>query len=203
MEVYMNGNQRQHVDGTDSGCPPTKPEDATQHAMSEARIFLNQRSEGHAQKVLIAAIGNFPDKYPDLLDQKEKPPPPLLKLEVPTVLAPIGEGQASRTQFSFIEESESYAQKALIYSVASKDPDFYEMLKHPILRQEGSSHDVKTSDLSSSLGTPISDADESSTVKWLVDNSEGIQAKALIHCIAAFPEGAPDSAEVCSTPGIV
>ena len=165
--------------------PPMKAEDATQDLMLEARESLINGADGHAQKVLVAAIGNFPDENDDLLDQTAKVSGPLPTLVVPESPRVLGEGQASRTQQSFMEGSESYAQKALIHSIASRDPDFMVQLERP----DGKSH-VHQAD--ESLGTPRADPEMRTDAKMLIDTSNGIAMKSLIHAVDSRPEGEPD-----------
>ena len=74
---------------------PMRAEDATQDVMREAREGLIPGADGHAQKVLVASIGNFPDENDELLDQVAKPAGPLPTLVVPESPRILGEGQLS------------------------------------------------------------------------------------------------------------
>jgi hypothetical protein len=180
--VLVGGGQ----DTPPSSPPPTKAQDATQQVMLEAREFLVRGSEGHAQKVLVASIGNFPDVNPELLDQKEKSLEPPPELVVPLVLAPIGEGQSHRTTMSFMESCESFGQKALIHAIASQDPDFLVQLERPA--------EKNTPDHTTGLGTPAADPDKATDAKRLIDVSDAIGTKTLIFGIDQRAEGEPDVA---------
>ena len=84
-----------------------------------------------------------------------------------------------------MENSESFAQKALIHSIASEDPNFLSQLEHP----EGT-REINQAD--SNLGTPRADPNTATDAKQLIDASNGIATKSLIHGVDSKPEGEPN-----------
>ena len=148
--------------------------------MREARVFLEEGSEGHAQKIFVATIGNFSDKT-----QTPETPRTLV---APHVLSPIGEGQATWTTISFMEKCELLGQMALIHAIASRDPDFLVQLQLP---GQGISAAPVTG-----LGTPKVDQDKATDAKFLIDVSEGIGTKALIFGVDQKPEGGCNDAAI-------
>ena len=160
----------------------TRIADANQTLVFNARKDLIEGSVGHAQKVLISATGNFPDVDERLLDEPEVTPQTLPQLKVPLVLAPIGEGQSFHDAVSFMQCSESYAQKALIHSIASMDPNFLVQLERPSDSEPHLQPDTKY------LGTPNVDLGNATDAEFLVHTSKGITTKALVHAIASVPE---------------
>ena len=179
-----NVHASQENDETGVIIVPKKTEEIEQFTKQETANALSHlipSSEGHGQKVLLHAIGTNPDHDPTLMNQPEvKPSGPLPTLNVPVTPRRATEEDAP-TNRSFMEDSDSHAQKVLIHSIASDDPELMTTLETPDPEQHGSAKDPN-------LGTPRRDPATATDSEVLIDESVGHGQKVLIHAISNKPE---------------
>jgi hypothetical protein len=164
--------------------PDEKVEMFTKEETADALNQLIPTSEGHGQKVLIHAIGTCPDEDPTLLNkvQNMSSKEELLPLlDVPETHRRRTE-EDHRTNTSFMEDSDSHAQKVLIHSLAMDDPALMSMVNTPDEVEHVSHQDPN-------LTVQKHDRKSSTEFELLVDDSVGHAQRVLVHSLSTLPVG--------------
>jgi hypothetical protein len=156
---------------------PDPVETYSKDEIAAALSHLVPSSEGHGQKVLLYSIGIEPDQDHSLLNQtktieveKELP-----KLEVPKTQRRRTEDDQKENR-SFMEDSDSHAQKVLIHSLAMDDNELFKLLETPDEIMHSSHQDPN-------LRITKHDRATSSPFELLLDDSVGHTQRVLIHSL--------------------